>query len=168
MAGKQFLGKVVNRLCKYPADQKFRRNRSISLRFPDKCFFFCFMQKFKMAAKSGGKNIFGKSHQYTLQIPCGSKIHLVFQNETKNIPSQDFIIRNISCEFEKASYNTFFVRAVTVKSLYTLRRRRGRNQAKSIICTRCYPVDTMSTLSFSVAKLVKVMVKYVSNIFQPD
>ena len=30
---------------------------------------------------------------------------------------------NISCKFEKASYNTFFVRAVTVKSLYTLRRR---------------------------------------------
>ena len=27
---------------------------------------------------------------------------------------------NISCKFEKASYNIFFVRAVTVKSLYTL------------------------------------------------
>ena len=31
-------------------------------------------EKFKMAAKSGGKTIFGKSHEYTLQIPCGSKI----------------------------------------------------------------------------------------------
>ena len=28
---------------------------------------------------------------------------------------------NISYKFEKASYNIFFVRAVTVKSLYTLR-----------------------------------------------
>ena len=26
----------------------------------------------------------------------------------------------ISCKFEKASYNIFFVRAVTVKSLYTV------------------------------------------------
>ena len=31
-------------------------------------------QKFKMAAKSGGKTIFGKLCQQTLQIPCGSKI----------------------------------------------------------------------------------------------
>ena len=32
------------------------------------------MQKFKMAAKSGGKTIFGESCQNTLQIPCRSKI----------------------------------------------------------------------------------------------
>ena len=38
--------------------------------------FLCFTQKFKMAAKSGGKTIFAKTHQYTLQIPCGSKISL--------------------------------------------------------------------------------------------
>ena len=54
---------------------------------------------------------------------------------------------NISCKFEKASYNTFFVRAVTVKSLYTMRRRRRRrqrrrNEVKSIVSTGCYPVDT--------------------------
>ena len=30
------------------------------------------------------------------------------------------MVMNISCKFEKASYN-IFVRAVTVKSLYTLR-----------------------------------------------
>ena len=48
---------------------------------------------------------------------------------------------NISCKFEKASYNIFFVRAVTVKSLYTLRRR--HNEVKSIVSTGCYPVDTM-------------------------
>ena len=52
------------------------------------------------------------------------------------------MVMNISCKFEKASYNIFFVRAATVKSLYTLRRRRGRNEAKSIVSTRCYPVDT--------------------------
>ena len=66
--------------------------------------------------------------------------HLVFQNEAKNIPRQDFMVMNISCKFEKARYNIFFVRAVTVKSLYTLRR---RNKAKSIVSTGYYPVDTM-------------------------
>ena len=49
---------------------------------------------------------------------------------------------NISCKFEKASYNIFFVRAVTVKSLYTLRQRL-RNKAKSIVSTGKHPVDTM-------------------------
>ena len=47
--------------------------------------------------------------------------HLVFQNEAKDIPRQDFMVMNISCKFQKGSYNIFFVRAVTVKSLYTLR-----------------------------------------------
>ena len=36
--------------------------------------FLRFMQKFKMATKSGGKTIFEESCQKTLQIPCGSKI----------------------------------------------------------------------------------------------
>ena len=58
---------------------------------------------------------------------------------------------NISCKFEKASYNIFFVRAVTVKSLYTLRRRR-RNEVKSIVSTGCYPVDTMNKKSASGGK----------------
>ena len=42
------------------------------------------------------------------------------------------MVVNISCKFEKASYNIFLVRAVTVKSLYTPRRWR-RNEAKSIV-----------------------------------
>ena len=46
---------------------------------------------------------------------------------------------NISYKFEKASYNIFFVRAVMVKSLYTLRRR--RNEVKSIVSTE-HLVDT--------------------------
>ena len=36
--------------------------------------YFRSTQKFKMVAKSGGKTIFGKSRQYSLQIPWGSKI----------------------------------------------------------------------------------------------
>ena len=40
------------------------------------------------------------------------------------------MVMNISCKFEEASYNIFFIRMVTVKSLYTLRR---RNKAKSIV-----------------------------------
>ena len=59
---------------------------------------------------------------------------------------------NISCKFEKASYNIFFVRAVTVKSLYTLRRRR-RNEVKSIVSTGCYPVDTIKTLEATTNKI---------------
>ena len=66
--------------------------------------------------------------------------HLVFQNEAKKIPRQDFMVMNIS--FEKASFYIFFVRAVTVKSLYTLRRR--RNKVKSIVSTGCYPADALS------------------------
>ena len=39
MAGKWFLRKVTNRLRRYPADQKYRRNRSILLCFGDKYVF---------------------------------------------------------------------------------------------------------------------------------
>ena len=31
--------------------------------------FMCFTQKFKMAAKNGGKMIYGKCHQFTLLTP---------------------------------------------------------------------------------------------------
>ena len=37
------------------------------------------------------------------------------------------MVINISCKFEKASYNIFFVRAVMVKSLYTLQLSSGYN-----------------------------------------
>ena len=36
MAGKRFWQKIASRLCRYPVGQKFRRNRSSSLRFRDK------------------------------------------------------------------------------------------------------------------------------------
>ena len=37
------------------------------------------------------------------------------------------MVINISCKLEKASYNIFFVRAVMVKSLYTLQLSSGHN-----------------------------------------
>ena len=37
------------------------------------------------------------------------------------------MVINISCKFEKASYNIFFASAVMVKSLYTLRLSSGYN-----------------------------------------
>ena len=51
------------------------------------------------------------------KVPALSRInvpgsHLVFQNEAKNIPRQDFMVMNISCKCEKARYNIFFVRVV--------------------------------------------------------
>ena len=41
------------------------------------------------------------------------------------------MVMNIFYKFDKATYNIFFIRAVMVKSLYTLRQR--RNKAKSIV-----------------------------------
>ena len=44
--------------------------------------------------------------------------HLVFQNEAKNIPKQDFMLMNISSKFEKGSYlrkvATFFSLSVKI------------------------------------------------------
>ena len=42
--GKRFSGEVASRLCRYPADQKFRQNRSISLCFRDKSAFACYAE----------------------------------------------------------------------------------------------------------------------------
>ena len=39
--------------------------------------------------------------------------HLVFQNEEKNIFSQDFVMMNISCEFEISAYNSLCSRGPT-------------------------------------------------------
>ena len=49
------------------------------------------------------------------------------------------MVTNISCKFDKAGYNIFFVTALTVKSLWTLRQQRSK--AKSIVdtikCSKC-------------------------------
>ena len=39
--------------------------------------------------------------------------HLVFQNEAKNISSQDFVMRNIFCKFEISTYSTLCSRGPT-------------------------------------------------------
>ena len=39
MAGKRFLRKAVNGLCRYPDGQNFRRNRSVLFRYRDKRVF---------------------------------------------------------------------------------------------------------------------------------
>ena len=59
---KTIFRKIASRLCRYPAGQKFCRNRSISLHFRNRQVLLL-TQKFKMAAKSGGKTIFAKSCQ---------------------------------------------------------------------------------------------------------
>ena len=61
MAGKQFLGKIINRLCIYPVGKKFCRNRSISLCFRDKCIFM-FYAEIKDGRQKWREKIFGKSH----------------------------------------------------------------------------------------------------------
>ena len=45
-----------------------------------------------------------------INVPGG---HLVFQNEAKNISSQDFVMQNIFCEFEISTYNTLCSRGPT-------------------------------------------------------
>ena len=40
--------------------------------------------------------------------------HLVFQNDAKNIPRQDFMVMNISCKFKKGSYNIFFIKCENI------------------------------------------------------
>ena len=61
------------------------------------------------------------------------------------------MVMNISCKFEEVSCNIVFVRAVMVKSLYTLRWR--HNEVKSIVSTGCYPVDTIKEEHLETADL---------------
>ena len=57
VAGKRFLRKVTSRLCRYPACQKFCRNRSISLRFQDKRI-FVFNTEIQDGSQKWRENIF--------------------------------------------------------------------------------------------------------------
>ena len=45
--------------------------------------------------------------------------HLVFQNEAKNIPRQNFVMMIISCKFENSTCNTFGSRGLMGKFLHT-------------------------------------------------
>ena len=73
-----------------------------------------------------------------INVPGG---HLVFQNEVKNIPRQDFMVMNISCKFEKASYNIIFVRAVTTNN-------------KRVMSQKSYPTTPKDSQSMISYKLV--------------
>ena len=46
-------------------------------------------------------------------------VHLVFQNEAKNIPRQDFVVMIIFCKFDKFTYNILGSRGATGISLCT-------------------------------------------------
>ena len=69
------------------------------------------------------------------------------------------MVMNISCKFEKAGHNIFLVRAVMVKSLYTLWR---RNEAISIVSTGCYSVDTINSYQLSFCQTISW---FLQNIF---
>ena len=67
-------------------------------------------------------------------VCCG---HLVFQNVDKNIPSQDFVMMNICCEFQISTYNTLWSRGPTKLLAESRKNARGghlvfQNEAKSI------------------------------------
>ena len=57
------------------------------------------------------------------------------------------MVMNISWKFEKSSYDRFFVRAVTVKYLYTLHQRRKHNEAKSIVSTGWAPPSRSNSVA---------------------
>ena len=78
------------------------------------------------------------------------------------------MVINISCKLEKASYNIFFVRAVMVKSLYTLRLSSGYNDLlnsenlKVAIAQLCHDIEVCN---FTLLYLTK---NYVNNIFKQN
>ena len=80
-----------------------------------------------------------------INVPGG---HLVFQNEAKNIPRQDFKI--YPANLRRLAIIFFFVRAVTVKSLYTLRLSSGCNDLlnnenlKIAIAQLCHDIQVCS------------------------
>ena len=69
MAEKQFLGKVANRLCRYPVGQKFCQNRSILLRFRDK-HVFAFYAEIQDGAE---KQFLGKVARRVCRYPVAQK-----------------------------------------------------------------------------------------------
>ena len=90
-----------------------------------------------------------------INIPGG---HVVF-HEAKNIPRQHFMVINISCKLEKATYNILFVRLVIVKSLYTLQLSSRYNDLlnsdnlKVAITQLCH--DDIQVCNFTMLKLTQ-------------
>ena len=92
-AGKSFffLQNNASGLCRYPVGQKFCRNRSVS----EINTFLHFTQKFKMAAKSGGKKIFEKIASRLCRYPMGKKF---CQNRSISLRFQDKLIFAFNAE----------------------------------------------------------------------
>ena len=63
------MGKLDDKLCRYPADQKFYQNRSISHRFRDKCIFFDFWEKLSRLCKFSG----GQKFRFTQKFKMADK-----------------------------------------------------------------------------------------------
>ena len=82
-------------------------------------------------------------------ISCGG--HLVFQNEAKNISSHNFMAINMSCKFEKSTYNTLASRGLTRKSL---RRRLSGGYNKVRICV-IYIITNDYTSSYQIIFISK-------------
>ena len=74
-AGKQFLGKVCGRLCRYPVGQKFCRNRSISLHFRNNRA-FVFNAAIQDGCQKWPENFFlVKVASRLVTYPVGQKFH---------------------------------------------------------------------------------------------
>ena len=71
---KMIFGKSRNRTLRIPFGSNFFSQIALSHTISEINAFWCFAQKFKLAAKNSRKMIFGKSRQLTLWIPCESKI----------------------------------------------------------------------------------------------
>ena len=73
MVGKQFLGKIINRLRRYPEGQQFRRNHSISLRFGDKRGFVFYAEIQDGRQKWRENNVSQKVTSRLWRYPVGQK-----------------------------------------------------------------------------------------------
>ena len=126
----------------------------IILKFSNSLFSLCFSKIFKFPVFSLSGITFhnfpcfpcavGTLQKSLLKVEKTPVVAILFFKMRPKI-FQDFMVMNISCKFEKASCNIFSIRAVMVKSIYTLWQWR-RNETKSIVSTRCYPVDTITYL----------------------
>ena len=80
------------------------------------------------------------------------------------------MVINISCKLEKASYNILFVRAVMVKSLYTLRLSSGYNDLlnsenlKVVIAQLCHDIQVCNFTTC----MLQLTKNYVNNIFKQN
>ena len=78
--------------CAYTLQVKGFVKITLSLSVSEINVFLCFTQKFKTAAKSGLKTIFGKSCQLTLRIPWGSNffVKIALSHSISEINMQKF------------------------------------------------------------------------------